>query len=546
MATKFPKPGEMFEGIYKIERVLGAGGFARIYKGVEAGIGRHVALKVLRPPVRVDQTDTQRDQYLKTVTERFQREAVMLSKLKSPHTVTMFSYGQAASGLLYMVLEFIDGQTLTELRRSKERVAAARIVKILRQVLISLKEAHAMGMLHRDLKPGNIMIYEHLGVHDEIKLLDFGIAKMIGDATKDSTTEDLTSDGTLIGTPRYMAPEQIQGKPVGPFSDLYALGLVAYELCVGERAVEGDSSIQIIGQQLTPESFKLPDSADIPDRLRAIINKMMEKSTLRRYNNASEILQDLEHPELLAILNGEMPSIEMALAELTTSTSEIAIFGNDEPKKPSTSPKLLIGAIFVACLLAVGAGFWFMSNSNPKVEVIAEKEVVAKKVHISIIAKANGQLVPAVITVNGVDKGWTPLKMESVEIENSTIVAAYTDPASKEKLLSRQEVKTPRDLTFEFEPHVARVDTGDIVIETGDIIIEEEVETAVEKKPRTKRRTKRKAKTTKVVTKPKEVKKSGVAKKEVVDKPIRKRSLMETNVAKKKTKETQKKSLLGL
>lgn len=295
---KFPVPGDVFEDAYRVDSILGSGGFARVYKATELGLERPVALKILRPPVRDYDDDAARENYLETLMKRFQREALLLSKLKSPYTVTMLHYGKTDDGLLYMVLELIDGVSLAEVSREGMPLEPGRVVRILSQVLESLHEAHTMGMLHRDLKPANIMIYEHLGEADHVKLLDFGIAKTVSDVGG-AGKKDLTSDGTLIGTPRYMAPEQIQGEETGPPADIYALGLVAYELIVGERAITDDSSIQIIGQQMSPRSFILPDHVAVPLGLRNLVNRMIDKSLSRRYESAKQILDDLRAPDIL-------------------------------------------------------------------------------------------------------------------------------------------------------------------------------------------------------------------------------------------------------
>lgn len=298
MKARFPHPGELFEDKYRVEAILGSGGFARVYRAVEEGLDRKVALKILRPRIDDEQSDSQRDSYLETVMQRFRREARLLSQLRSANTITMHHYGKTEEGLLYMVLEYIDGLSLAELMRAGKPLPPKRVATILEQVLNSLQEAHVMGMLHRDLKPANVMIYEHLGNRDNVKLLDFGIAKLVKDANID---KDLTGDGTLVGTPRYMAPEQIRGEEeVGPGADIYSLGLVGYELLVGERAIEADSSIKIIGRQLAPESFFLPIDIDCPPRLRHVIDRMLQKNTELRYDNAADVIAALKDPDLLS------------------------------------------------------------------------------------------------------------------------------------------------------------------------------------------------------------------------------------------------------
>ncbi|QED27255.1 protein kinase [Microvenator marinus] len=278
----FPKSGELFEGRYRVGPMIGAGGFARVYKAHQEDLGREVALKILTPG--------EEGNYDEKLVERFNQEARVVSKLRDPHTITMFDYGRTNTGLLYMVFEYVNGVSLSKLIATEAPLAPARAVKILRQVLSSLEEAHALGMLHRDIKPGNIMVFEHVGRPDQVKLLDFGIAKMTGSQVK----ADLTADGALIGTPRYMSPEQIRGEDLSPRSDVYSMGLVAYELLMGRKAIESNSSVTIIGKQLDPTSFALPPMTNVPEGLRRVVNKMMAKDVEQRFTTCSEVLEALE------------------------------------------------------------------------------------------------------------------------------------------------------------------------------------------------------------------------------------------------------------
>lgn len=278
----FPKSGELFEGRYRVGPMIGAGGFARVYRAHQEDLGREVALKILTPG--------EEGNYDEKLVERFNQEARVVSKLRDPHTITMFDYGRTDTGLLYMVFEYVNGVSLSKLIATDAPLAPVRAVKILRQVLSSLEEAHALGMLHRDIKPGNIMVFEHVGRPDQVKLLDFGIAKMTGSQVK----ADLTADGALIGTPRYMSPEQIRGEDLSPRSDVYSMGLVAYELLMGRKAIESNSSVTIIGKQLDPTSFALPPMTNVPEGLRRVVNKMMAKDVEQRFRTCSEVLEALE------------------------------------------------------------------------------------------------------------------------------------------------------------------------------------------------------------------------------------------------------------
>jgi serine/threonine-protein kinase len=293
MSGRFPEPGKIFEEKYRVERLLGSGGFARVYLAEQTDLGRMVAIKILSPKVSRAAGEEQTDPKIESVALRFEREARVVSQLRSPQTVTMYDYGRTESGLLYMVMEYVDG---TELDEISVPIEPRRVVKILKQMLQSLHEAHAHGLLHRDLKPANIMVFEHLGEKDQVKLLDFGIAKAVGEAADDGE-QDLTADNSLIGTPRYMSPEQIRGADVGPASDIYSLGLVAYELLMGEKAITNTDSIEILGRHLSSESFEIPRHHAIHPSLRRLINKMLAKNLEGRYSTTKEVLQDIAEIE---------------------------------------------------------------------------------------------------------------------------------------------------------------------------------------------------------------------------------------------------------
>jgi serine/threonine protein kinase len=295
MSGRFPEPGKLFEEKYRVEKLLGSGGFARVYLAEQTDLGRMVAIKVLSPKVSRAVGEEQTDPQIEAVALRFEREARVVSQLKSSQTVTMYDYGRTESGLLYMVMEYVDG---TELDEISVPIAPRRVVKILKQMLQSLHEAHAHGLLHRDLKPANIMVFEHLGETDQVKLLDFGIAKAVGEAAGDNE-QDLTADNSLIGTPRYMSPEQIRGADVGPASDIYSLGLVGFELLMGEKAITNTDSIEILGRHLSSESFEIPRHHAIHPALRRMINKMLSKDLEQRYSTTKEVLKDIAELERL-------------------------------------------------------------------------------------------------------------------------------------------------------------------------------------------------------------------------------------------------------
>ena len=288
MSLQFPNIGELFEGRYLIESKVGSGGFARIYHAVQRDLDRDIALKILKPKPFEDLDAKKREMYEGQIVKRFRREARNVAQLRDPHTITLFDYGQTAAGLFYMVFEFIDGDTLKFAARQEQTLSATRVVGILQKILSSLYEAHRLGMLHRDIKPANIMLYEYVGRTDQVKVLDFGISKaVLEDANV--TIQNLTRDDMMMGTPRYMSPEQLRGDQIGPASDIYSLGLVIYELLTGHKAIEQNSTVQIINEQISPDSISLPHDVRAPRNLRATINRMLAKNPAARFQSIEEL-----------------------------------------------------------------------------------------------------------------------------------------------------------------------------------------------------------------------------------------------------------------
>jgi serine/threonine-protein kinase len=334
---RFPKSGELFAERYRIERMIASGGFSRIYKAEQTELERTVALKILEPPL-MPGSDDEKQQRLERVTARFEREARMLSKLRSPSTITIYEYGRTAQGLLFMAMEHVDGLGLDAFIARHGAISAERVIHVLRQVLTSLYEAHLQQMLHRDLKPANIMIFEHLGEQDQIKLLDFGIVKLVGQESK-GERKDITDDDALVGTPRYMAPEYIRGDTFGPACDLYAVGLIAYELLTGKQAIEVEHNVQILAKQLDPAPFYLPEDLDVPTSLRAVVNRLVEKEPAKRYTSAEEVLHDIRLLERQSI-SSSFNAVDMQALRKLSGEQEVVVAPDPEPESTAQVEQL--------------------------------------------------------------------------------------------------------------------------------------------------------------------------------------------------------------
>ncbi len=280
-------------GKYTLVSILGEGAFSRVYRGTALPSGTPVAIKVFFPP---------RSQHSglhispEEARLRFWREARLLSQLKSPYTVRLLDFGDTSSGYRYLVFELVEGEPLASLIDPLAPTPPHEVERYLRQILISLKEAHSHRILHRDIKPENIL-RQSTG---QIKLLDFGVAKQLGD-----NDGELTKAGMVIGTPRYMAPEQLLSRDLTPATDLYALGHVCYELLCGRHAILAAYDADIVGSIISPVSSVLPHNVDVPESLRNAVNGMLNKDVAARPKNVDAVL---------AILDGAFARPDVATA----------------------------------------------------------------------------------------------------------------------------------------------------------------------------------------------------------------------------------------
>lgn len=288
------RAGEIVDDRYEIIDTIGQGGFGVVYRARQIAIDRVVALKVLLP--EADTVDPQ-------AVERFRREAVLISSLESPNTITLYEFGQTNHGLLYTVMEFARGETLRQTVAREGQLQPNRVVHIIKQSLSSLHEAHQRGIIHRDLKPANIMVGEYAGQTDHVKILDFGIAKILKSGDTQST---LALTGRIVGTPRYMAPEQLRGVNPSPAVDLYALGLVMYEMLTGQPAVTANDPMEQVQAQMRPQNFMLPPNLPgVTPTFLGIVNRALEKDPAKRFQAADVFSRALDGASQINVPNAD-------------------------------------------------------------------------------------------------------------------------------------------------------------------------------------------------------------------------------------------------
>ena len=277
-----PEVGDLVGGRFRIVDHLGTGGFGTVYEAIQENVGREVALKFLTPGVAEDPINV----------ERFRREAYHVSQLHHPHTITLYDYGQTDGGLVYMVMELLDGISLAQTVEDEGALTLARAAHIFIAVLKSLSEAHQSGLVHRDLKPENIYLCDMFGEQDYVKVLDFGVAKMTRSGAEDDedAESDLTQQGHIFGTPMYMAPEQACDEPITPATDVYALGLLLFEMITGLPPVTGTSRMEVIHKQIKDSVPELPEAL-VGTPLGDIIEQAVKKDETSRFQNADEFLE---------------------------------------------------------------------------------------------------------------------------------------------------------------------------------------------------------------------------------------------------------------
>jgi serine/threonine protein kinase len=267
--------GKTLEGKYRIEEHLGSGGMCDVYRATHMLMGKQVAIKILKPHLAADPA----------LAQRFEQEARAASRIHHPNAINVMDYGIGEDNMPFIVMEYVNGITLGELIRQQGGMTLERAANILRQIAGALDDAHAVGVIHRDIKPDNIIIADY-GNSDWVEVVDFGVAKVQEDLNRRAS---LTGANVLVGTPRYMSPEQCEERPVDARSDIYSLGVVLYEMLAGEAPFKGDSSTRLLVAHTTepPEPLRLK-RPDIPATVEAVVMRALEKDPGRRPQSAGE------------------------------------------------------------------------------------------------------------------------------------------------------------------------------------------------------------------------------------------------------------------
>lgn len=347
------EPGHKYGGRYEVTGRLGSGGMAEVFMARDELLGRAVAIKILHPEYARD----------RVFIERFRREAQAVASLNEPRIVSVYDWG-SDDGTYYLVMEYVDGRNLKDILASEGQLTPERACEIAADVCLALHFAHLNGIVHRDVKPANIVITER----GQTKVMDFGIARA---ATE--TGQTVTQTGTVIGTAAYLSPEQAQGLPVDARSDVYALGVVLFEMLAGEVPFKADTAVAVASMHVR-EPPPVPSSLnpDTPEALDAVVLKALAKNPDNRYESAEAMGGDIER-----VLRGEGVDAPAVLADDETMVvrpdDATAVISEGElevsPRRRALAYTLIV-LMFLGVLIAVVALlFNFLVGSGETLEV---------------------------------------------------------------------------------------------------------------------------------------------------------------------------------
>jgi tRNA A-37 threonylcarbamoyl transferase component Bud32 len=328
-----PMLGLTLGGKYKVVRLLGEGGMGAVYEGEQ-----HLGTTVRKVAVKTLHTHLSRDPKVKA---RFEREVGTIAELEHPNTIQVFDFGTTPEGILYIVMEFLQGKSLADTLEKQGAMAPDRAENILAQVCGSLEEAHGRGIVHRDLKPDNVVLVERAGKKDFVKVLDFGIAKRSKE--EDKNEQKLTQQGMVLGTPPYMSPEQFTGQPIDARSDIYSLGVMAYEMLTGRLPFRANTAFEWANQHMTQSPIPIESMAEgmrAPEAMRGAVRRALAKSPDERFQTVGEFAAALAGKGApgVTISNPASPANARAKTEVGTPLDLGAQFGGAAPPHGAPPP----------------------------------------------------------------------------------------------------------------------------------------------------------------------------------------------------------------
>ena len=366
------QPGDILGGKYKIVEAIGGGAMGMLYKAENTAIQKFVAIKVMQG----DFAHNEEYQH------RFMREAQAAASLEHFNICTIMDYDVTEKGDAYIVMELLSGEPLSARIKRQGKLDPLSACLIMRQLMCALNCAHSKGIVHRDIKPDNVFLIRNEDRDDFVKLIDFGVAHIEHPKTVD--IKPLTQSGQIYGTPQYLSPEQAEGEPIDFRSDLYASGIILYEMLVGKPPFDAKSCLDLLVKQVKEPAPHLPNTNSPYDRLDAIIQKLLAKKPEDRFNSALDVNPLLDEIILILSATPEMQSANFSaisgslatnLQMMMASHASLAIAPINESKQARTSRLLITLIVVVSLILAGVIAFIGVKNHNKK---IAEAQAIAE------------------------------------------------------------------------------------------------------------------------------------------------------------------------
>lgn len=357
-------------GKYEILSILGKGAMGIVYKAQDPDIDRKVAIKTIRFDLASEETDNEE------IMQRFMREAQAAGKLTHPNIITIFDVGREKD-LTYIVMQFIEGPSLQRLIAQGEKFSIPEVTKIMEQVCSALDYAHQHGIVHRDIKPGNILLDKNHRPY----ICDFGVARV--------DTSTLTQSGTAVGTPSYMSPEQVMGKKVDKRSDIFSIGCILYEFLTGRRPFEAESITTVIYKIINEEPPSLNEvKKGLPAGFGKIIGRALAKDPNDRYQNCNQLAEDLRNLDKLS---------DKTIAVTVTKEAPIPEVEEEKEKVEEEKKKsrlgLVLGITIPAVLILAAGGIYFYNEQTGKLPFVTE---IVQKI-TGGLGLSPGQSQPAVV-----------------------------------------------------------------------------------------------------------------------------------------------------
>ncbi len=338
--------GKVLGGRYRIDSLIGLGMMGAVFRGHHLGLGRDVAVKVLHSELLADDE----------MVGRFKREAAAVSRLDHPNCVRVTDFGEVESGGMFLAMELLQGQELSKMLDSP--MPYERAMEIGCEVLDGLQHAHEQGVIHRDIKPENIYIARTAEGREQVKILDFGIAKV----QEGFGSRTLTQAGMIFGTPHYMSPEQAKGTPLDHRADLYSVGILLYDLVAGHVPFDGPDPVKLLRKQIAEAPPPLPD--EVPAPIRAIIFKLLEKNPDDRLASAADAKAAIERALALVRASRRVDAAQPTAAESRPSTNAASPIVHGTGQSSPKSQRMVLAFIGASIVVTLAFIVWLVAGDD--------------------------------------------------------------------------------------------------------------------------------------------------------------------------------------